>query len=205
MKRKLFTALAILSLVIMTLGASRKSDELKRMSIFVSNFTEAGLSYNFDVDEDSDSDLTHLGKPENVSELIRFGIIHNVINNPNTAIKKCTDRKCEYGHHIISGQSVAASVMKYFNKSIKNQSIDGECYYDGKNYHIEASDWKPDTVYYADVQNVEYEGNLVVMSGEIYNVKNRRDRPATFLALAKPHVWNDKDTWAIVTLNVDWR
>ena len=174
------------------------------MSIFISNFTEAGLCYNFDVDEDSDSDLEHLGKPENVGELIRFGIIHNVINNPNSTIKKCPDHKCEYGHHIISGQSVAASVRKYFNKRIKHQSIEGECCYDGKNYHIEASDWKPETVYYADVQSVSYEGRMIVMKGEIYNVKDKKDRPATFLALAKPHEWDGKDTWSIDSMNVTW-
>ena len=42
------------------------------------------------------------------------------------------------------------------------------------------------------------------MSGELYNIKNKKDRPATFTATAKPHVWDDKDTWAILSLSVEW-
>ena len=205
--RKLLTCIAILSLVILTMGASRQSDEIKRMGIFISNFTEAGL-YDFDLEEYGDDSLVHLGDPSAVGELIKFGIIHNVINNPKSTIKKCPDKRCAYGKNIISGQSVAASIRKYFDVSIKNQSVEDnepEIYYDGRNYHINADDWKPETVYYADVQNVERGRRVITMTGELYNLRNKKDRPATFTATAKPHVWNDKDTWAILSLSVEWK
>ena len=206
MKRKLFIAFALLAMAILSLGASRQSDEVKRMGIFISNFTEAGL-FKFDLEEDGDMEAAHFGDPAYVSELIQFGITHNVINNPKS-IKKCPDKKCAYGGNIISGQAVASSVKKYFDLSIKNQSLEDnmpEIFYDGRNYHIKASDWKPETVYYAEVQEVSRRRNVITMSGELYNLRNKKDRPATFTATAKPHVWDDKDTWAILSLNVEWR
>ena len=206
MKRKLFTSLALLAMALLSLGAARQSDEVKRMGIFISNFTEAGL-YNFDLEEDGDSETIHFGDRANVGKLIEFGLIHNIINNPKSTVKKCTDKKCAYGGNIISGKAVASSVRKYFDLSIKNQTLEDsipELYYDGRNYHLEASDWKPDTVYYAEVQEVSRRKGVITMSGELYNIKNKKDRPATFTATAKPHVWDDKDTWAILSLSVEW-
>lgn len=206
MKRKLFAGLALLAAALLSLGAARQSDEVKRMGIFISNFTEAGL-YNFDLEEDGDSETIHFGDSANVGKLIEFGLIHNIINNPKSTVKKCTDKNCAYGGNIISGQAVVSSVRKYFDLSIKNQTLEDsipEVYYDGKNYHLEASDWKPDTVYYAEVQEVSRRKGVISMSGELYNVKNKKDRPATFTAAAKPHEWDDKDTWAILSLSVEW-
>ncbi|MBQ7155351.1 MAG: hypothetical protein IJR85_07360 [Synergistaceae bacterium] len=208
MKPKYLAKLFVMVLTCaLTLGVSAKSDEVSRMGIFVSNFTEAGL-YQFDLEEDGDPDLAHFGDPAFTDELIKFGITHNVINNPKSTIKTCRDKTCEYGKHIISGQSVAASVRKYFDLPLKNQSIEDssqEVYYDGRNYHINAPDWRPETVYYAEVQEVSRRRGVITMSGELYNLRNKKDRPATFTATAKPHEWNGKDTWAILSLNVDWK
>lgn len=203
--RKLLAITGVLVMLVVSLGASKQSDEIKRMGIFISNFTEAGL-FNFDLEEDGSPEAAHFGDKAYTSELIQFGITHNVINNPKL-IRKCPDKKCAYGGNIISGQTVASSVRKYFDLSIKNQSLEDsmpEIYYDGKNYHFKASDWKPETVYYAEVQNVTRSRNVITMTGELYNIKNKNDRPAAFTAKAKPHVWNDKDTWSILSLNVEW-
>ena len=211
MRRRIFTALILLSLVMFTMGAGSKTDEMKRMGIYISNFTEQRM-YDFDMEEDGDDDLVHLGDPENVYSLRLFGIIHNIINNPKSTLKICPDRKCPYGKHIMSGQAVTASVMRYFGVSIKNGQLpegnDGWCvHYDGKNYHFTADIITEhlDTVYYAEVQNVSRMGGIITMSGELYNVKDKKDRPATFIAAAKPHVWNDKATWAILSLRTEWR
>ena len=207
MKRRLLTSIIVLALALLSMGAAKQQTEQQRMSIFISNFTEAGL-YDFDLEEDGDDDIIHLGDPERVSELIRFGITHNIINNPKSTIKKCTDKKCSYGKQIISGQSVAASVKKYFDMNIKNQSVkdyDPAIHYDGKNYHINADEWKPETVYYADVQEVEKGKRVIHMSGELYNLHDKSDRPATFTATAKPYTWNEKSTWAILSLVVEWK
>ena len=207
MKRKLFAGMFLLAVALLSMGAAKQSDELKRMGIFISNFTEAGL-YDFDLEADGDPNSAHFGDPAFDGDLIQFGITHNVINNPKTTIKKCPDKKCAWGGNIISGSAVSASISKYFDLTVKNRSIEDstpELYYDGKNYHFKAATWKPDTVYYADVQEVSRRGKVITMTGELYNIKNKKDRPATFTATAKPHVWNDKDTWAILSLNVDWK
>lgn len=207
MKHKLIVSLTISAALIFSLGATRQSDEIKRMGIFISNFTEAGL-YQFDLNSDGDSKSAHFGDPAFNSELIKFGIMHNVINNPNSTIKRCPDRRCEYGHHIISGKSVNASIRKYFDLTVRNRSDEDaipELYYDGRNYHIEGPDWRPETVYYADVQEYTYRRGIYTMTGELYNLHNKHDRPATFTATAKSHVWNDRDTWSILSLNVNWR
>ena len=211
MKRRIFLAVLLVFAALLSLGASKQPGELKRMSIFVSNFTEQNM-YNFDMDEDGDNDLMHLGDPEYADILLHFGIIHNIINNPKSTVKTCPDKKCPYGKNIMSGQAVTDSVRKYFGVSVKNQKLpegndDDSVQYDGKNYHFNAAVLRRnfDEVYYADVQKTHPEGNIIVMTGELYNVKNKKDRPATFIALAKPHVWDGKDTWAISALRVEWR
>ena len=212
MKRRIFLALLVLFVALLSLGASKKSDELKRMSIFISNFTEQNMS-NFDMDEDGDNDFMHLGDPEYADILLHFGIIHNIINNPKSTLKTCPDKKCPYGKNIMSGQAVTASIKRYFGVSVKPAKLpeagdpDFAVHYDGKNYHFNAATIRGDVdeVYYADVQKAKPEGNIIVMSGELYNTKNKKDRPATFTATAKPHKWNGKDTWAILSLSVEWR
>ena len=188
------------------MGAAKKNSEIKRMGIFVSNFTELSM-YDFDLEEDSDDDMLHLGDPENMDELIRFGIGHNIINNKKL-ILKCTRKKCEYGSSTIKKENVAASVEKYFDLPVKHQNVFGdapEAEYDGKLYHFNKKNWDSDVTYYADVQDVKKERRIIVMSGELYDVDNPKDRPATFVARAKPYEWNGKDTWAILSLKVDWK
>lgn len=209
MKRKLFIAILvyILAFSFSASYAETKSEELKRMGIFISNFTEQGF-YNFDIDEDGDDDMLHLGDPSNMGELIRFGIAHNVINNPKSTIRRCTRKSCDYGSSTMTGRSVADSVRKYFDMSIRNQSVTGdspEAFYDGESYHFEPDEWKPDTVYYADVQEVSRRRGIITMTGELYNLHRKSERPATFTAEAKPYRWNKKDTWSIISLRVDWR
>lgn len=211
MKRRIFLTILLVFAALLSLGAAKQSSELKRMSTFISNFTEQNMS-NFDMDEDGDNDFMHLGDPEYADILLNFGIIHNIINNPKSTLKACPDKKCPYGKNIMSGQAVTASIRRYFGVSVKNGQLpegnDGRAvYYDGKNYHFNADILTEhlDTVYYADVQKAEPEGNIIVMSGELYNIKNKKDRPAAFTATAKPHVWNGKDTWAILSLSVEWR
>ena len=211
MKRRIFLAVLLVFAVLLSLGASKQSSERQRMSLFISNFTEQRM-YDFDMDEDGDDSLMHLGDPEYADILLHFGIIHNIINNPKSTVKTCPDKKCPYGKNIMSGQAVTASIRRYFGVSIKNQELpegndDDSVQYDGKNYHFNAAVLRRnyDEVYYADVQDVSRDGNIITMSGELYNVKNKKDRPAAFIATAKPHEWDGKDTWAILSLSVEWR
>ena len=194
MKRKIFTALFILALSLLTLNAAKKNDELHRMGIFISNFTEQGM-YDLNINDIGNADL------------VRFGIAHNVINNSKSTVKKCSLPDCEYGPSLMSGSSVAASVKKYFDMDVNNRTVTGqpEAIYDGDNYHFDARQWKEDTVYYAEVQDVRREDGLVHMDGELYNVKRKSDRPAYFTAIAKPYKYSGKNTWSILSLSVEWK
>ena len=205
MKRKILLCFAILFLAVLSIGAVKQTEEIKRMGIFISNFTELGM-YRFDLEEDGYEDTLHLGDPDSMSELIRFGIGHNVINNKKL-ITKCTKKNCEYGPSLISASNVASSVRKYFDLKVKHASVEGdapEVHYDGKNYHFDARDYVNEPIYYAEVQDVKRGKSVITMSGELYNIKDKSDRPGTFTAKAKPYKWNKKDTWAILSLEVEW-
>ena len=208
MSRKSILALVFVMLFSFTCFAAEKpGGEIKRMSIFISNFTEVGL-YDFDIYEDgNDNSILHLGNPENVGELIRFGIEHNVINNPKTRVKKCKIENCEHGAYTIDGKFVSESVKKYFDMEVENQSLldsSPECYYDGELYHFNKHE-EADAVYYADVQSVSQKNGIITMKGEIYDTKNKSDRPARFTATAKPYTWDKKNTWSIISLKFEWK
>ena len=204
MKRKLL-AFALIIAVIFSLGAAKKDDENKRMGIFISNFTELGM-YEFDLEEDGPDEILHLGDPYSMGELIRFGVGHNIINNKKL-IQKCKRDGCEFGSSTISKESVAASVRKYFDLPVKHQKVIGdapEIDYDGKLYHFDKRNWNDDTIYYADVQEVSKGKNFITMEGELYELDNPKHRPAIFRAKAKPYKWNNKNTWSILSLSVEW-
>jgi hypothetical protein len=179
--------------------------ELKKMSTFLSNFTELGFM-NFDIEADGSDELLHLGAPGAAPDLIRFGIRHNYINNYKSRIAKCKTKSCEYGSLVIDGKHVAESVKKYFDLDLKNQSVtdsDPPYFYDGKLYHFEGADGE--ATYYADVHEApEGNGGVFVMTGELYNADDKTDRPATFEAKAKPYKFGGKDTWAILSINTEW-
>lgn len=158
------------------------------MSTFISNFTETGL-YNFD----NVNDL-----PD--SELIWFGIWHNYIYD--TRIKPCP-RNCGYGSLIVAGKYVSESVRKYFNRGIRHDSIrQGRdfLYYDGQYYHFEGADGE---ALEAVVTSAKNRGGLVIMRGYTYNADHEEEKGANFTATAKPYRYNGKNTWSIVSLNVE--
>jgi len=196
--------LAALTLTGTAIAAQFGKDEMKRMSIFISNFTEQGL-YDFDVERESDG-MLWLGGADAAPDLIRFGIRHNYINNFKSRIKRCSKKNCEYGSFTLDGKFVQESVKKYFDLDLKNQSVmesDPSYYFDGKLYHFNGEDGE--AVYYAEVTSASRNGDEIDMSGEIYNVKDKKDRPATFQAVARPCKWKGKDTWSIVRLKTDFK
>ena len=196
--------LAVLTLAGAAIAAQFGKDEMKRMSVFVSNFTEQGL-YDFDVERESDG-MLWLGGPDAAPDLIRFGIRHNYINNFKTRIKKCTEKNCKHGSLTLDGKFVKESVKKYFGLDVENRSItDSEpsYHFDGKLYHFDGADGE--AVYYAEVTSASRNGDEIDMSGELYNTENKKDRPATFRAVARPCKWKGKDTWSIVRLKTDFK
>ena len=186
--RKILCAFVFLSaLSVSAFGYS--SAELKRMSTFVSNFTEVGM-YNFNTDSLSDS------------ELAEFGIWHNFINNFDTRIQKCQKRNCTYGTFIIDKSYVSESVKKYFDREINHRNVDDDKFrhYDGRVYHFEGADGES---IQARVYEAEKRGNIIVMRGETYYPDHEDIEGNTFIARARPYKFNGKSTWAIISLRVE--
>lgn len=162
--------------------------ELKRMSVFLSNFTELGFW-----DIDSPAAMAR-------EDLVRFGIRHNYINNFKSRI---INKKTQHGDLAIEAKWVAESVKKYFDLELKHASVlesDPPFFYDGKFYNFHGSDGE--AVYYARV-GVAYklpDGNIR-MTGELYNADGNDDTVFPFEAVAKPYKFGGKDTWSIVSIH----
>ena len=186
--KKIFL-LAILASFIATAAFGASSAELKKMSVFVSNFTEIGM-YNFDVDDISDA------------ELARFGIWHNWHNNFKSRIQRCPNKNCPYGSYVIDKKFVAESVKKYFDIDIEHQSApDNYGHYDGKKYyHFEGATGE---AVQARVYNAEKEDGFIIMTGKTYWPDNDEIEGRTFTAIAEPYKYNGKNTWVIVSLETD--
>ena len=214
--KKIFAAVLIIFLFSCNAFALT-STEKKLMSSFISAFTEAGL-FNFDLenkepDDDNLSEyeepVTHLGNLANLPELIRFGIVHNLINNKKN-LKQCSDPKCESGALTLDKKIVFETVKKYFDIDIskKNFNILTEdpsvvFSFDGKLFHFDESSFSEpgnDTIYFADVQGVTKKGENLMFAGDIYDSKNITKRPGMFAAVVKPV----KNSWVIISMTTDW-
>lgn len=169
--------------------------ELKLMSIFLSNFTEIGFM-EFETKEQADDS----------ADLIRFGVWHNYTNNFKSRLGQCPVKDCEWGSLTLEGRHVAESVKKYFDLDLKLVSVtesDPPYYYDGKRYHFEGADGE--SIYYARVTEARQEASgQVRMIGELYNADDHSDKPGKFEALAKPHQYGGKDTWALLSIKTEY-
>ena len=169
-------------------GASES--EMKRMSVFISNFTEVGM-YHIDIDDISDSELAF------------FGIWHNWHNNFKSRIQRCPNKNCPYGGYIIDKKYVAESVKKYFDTEIDHQSTENPKwgYYDGKKYyHFEGATGE---AVQARVTSARKRGDTITMRGVSYWPDNDEIEGRPFTATATPYKYNGKNTGAILTLEVE--
>ena len=218
MKKLFFAATIFLIFIFCSNAFALTQSEKKHMSSFISTFTEAGL-FNFDLENaDPDDDnlseyeepALHLGNPANISELIRFGIVHNLINNKKN-LKQCRDPECESGSLTIDKKIVFDTVKKYFDIDISNKDLSNIVEenpsvvfsFDGKLFHFDDSSFSEsgnDTVYFADVQGVTKRGENLMFAGDIYDSKNITARPGMFAAVVKPV----KNSWVIISMTTDW-
>lgn len=167
--------------------------DLKRMSVFVSNFTELRMP---------DFDTAQLAAQNPPALLIYFGIEHNQINN-SSKILSCPDKNCGGGFGgqlILEWRYVAESIKKYFDVSLAGCAdvtvLEHSYRYDGKYCHFSVADT---VAYYAKVTKAfKTPDGRIVMRGEIYHSYNESEITGTFEVLAKPHKYNGKDTWAIL-------
>ena len=180
--------------------------ELKLMSTFVSNFTEVRFP-NFDMKKSGDADTLHLGDDPSNPALVYFGIWHNYINNYKSRIKPCAEKDCTHGQLVMDAKFAAESVKKYFDIELKHRSVPRTddrlpCHFDGTRYHFDGADGE--LVSYAKVTRAVREGDIIRMSGDLYQ-EDTNDIVGSFVVTAKPHKWNGKDTWAILSLKRERR
>ena len=206
---KLLALCALLAVAASASAADRKlnlnAQTTKKLSTFLSNFTELSY-YSFDTFEAGPEDMLHLGAPQNVGELIHCGIWHNYVNNFKSRI-----RQTKNGRHsaCIDAKFVAESVDRYFGLPLKHQNVEGaDFYYDGRNYQFEPADGE--ATYYAQVTQAWERmgvGDLPTwrVTGYIYNVEDKKDRPATFEAFVYPSTWNGKETWIVQGMKTTWK
>jgi hypothetical protein len=194
------TVLSLFAFSCAAFGAAKgfSAAELKKMSTFLSNFTELGFM---------DFDAEALTNEEDPADMIRFGIRHNYINNYKSRIARCKKKDCEWGSLVIEGKYVTETIKKYFDVDYKKLASvtesDPPYYYDGKYYHFDGADGE--AVYYARVDDAarDSEGRIV-MQGEIYNAEDKNDILGKFTALAKPHKFGGKNTWAILSMETEF-
>ena len=204
-KKRLVTIMVACSLLIFSCGAAFaaadkgfSSADLKKMSTFLSNFTELGFM-NFDAKE-----LTNEKDP---ADMIRFGIRHNYVNNFKSRIGQCKKKDCEWGSLVIEGKYVTETVKKFFDVDYKKLASvtesDPTYFYDGKLYHFEGADGE--AAYFARVDEAEKNSKgQIVMRGEIYNAEDENDLLGSFEAVAKQHKFGGKDTWAILSMETEY-
>ena len=103
----------------------------------------------------------------------------------------------------MDGKYVQESLKRYFDYELKKlptvEDSDPPYHFDGRLYHFEGADGE--ATYYAAVKKAVRTGDgLVRMSGDIYNAEDEKDVLGTFTAVARPHAWNGKKTWALLEL-----
>ena len=173
--------------------------ELKRMSTFLSNFTELGM-FDFTTED--------LLKNPDDTRLIHFGIWHNYGNSFKTKVSSCSDSDCPHGSLVIDAKNVTETIKKYFDvdfKSHKSVKPDFDFYaeylyyYDGKRYHFNGADGE--ATFFARVKKASKDASSqITMTGELYNANDESEIIGTFKALAKPYKYDGKDTWAIISM-----
>lgn len=198
MKKLLSVVAALLLSAVMALPSSAAdftAAQMKKMSTFLSNFTEVGLK---------DFSAKEVIESSNPYDMVHFGIWHNYVNNYHQSVKRCT---CPHGDMVMDGSWVKATLKRYFDYDLKSlPSVkEPDAYYsDGSRYHFWGADGE--AAYHARVTKAEKLANgNVQMNGTIYNADEPSDILGTFHAIAKPHTWKGQPTWAIISMRMKYR
>lgn len=206
MKKLLSFAAMVFFSVLMALpshAADFSASEMKKMSTFLSNFTEVRMG-DFTAEEVLD--------PKNPAEMIHFGIWHHWLNTFRRTIKPSNDNDRQYGDVMIDGVYVKESLKRYFDYDLKElpSVVDPDdpqrylYYSDGVRYYFNGADGE--AVYYAKVTKaVRLPDGRIQMTGYIYNAEEPSDISGSFTALARPHTWKGKATWAIISMKTRYR
>ena len=193
MKRIAITTLACLAAGAALAGDFSQSD-LKRMGVFLSNFTELRIL-------SIDDHFTDINTPD---AMIRFGVLHNDANAYQRTVKQCKTPKCPYGAAVMDVEHVKNALARYVNfvpGMMPNAEVNGQRFhFDGKHYHYDPA--AGEGVYHVRVESAtrQADGN-VQMKGVLFDPEDAKVTLGTVKALAAPHTWKGKPTWAILTLD----
>ncbi len=183
----LFVCIFFVSLSQTALAQNFSNAQLKKMSTFLSNFTETRM-FNFNVQQFIDED--------NLDAFINFGVEHNIINYWG---KRAVVKEGSENMGMVEGQWVKEAVKKYFAYDLKKLDATLSYSLSGSAFMFPLADGE--AVFYARVTNAEtIASKLVVMKGYIYNAETEEKTGQTFVAVTKPYKFNGVDTWCILSL-----
>jgi len=199
--------------------ASAQSEK-ENLSSFISAFTECNW-FDFDTGKEIDLKLErsirfpqmHLAEDYYLSNLLYFGIFHNFIHN-RSVIQPFNDPEGELGKFIIDKKFVFDTVKEYFGIDVSKRdfsilddededevSLINSSTYDGKVFHFDDSWFQNNAVYFAEVLEIKKKGSKnLLLTGELYDSKNKNNRTAKFEAVVKPV----KNSWNIISMNTVW-
>lgn len=161
---------------------SLTSNESKKLGVFLSNFTELQL-YKFDAQKLNNSDL------------IRFGIRHNYINNFDSRIGSSN------GKLYISKTNVESSILKYFNIKFKDHRTIQNFKYNGKGYTFDGADGE--RVYYVQADDFyDLGNNNYRLNGHLYDPDSSEDIVSRVDATMKKVKSGNQYRYVLLKLNV---
>ncbi len=202
MKMKKYGILAVCVLALFVAGcawAAPSDRELKAMGLFLSNFTELGFT---------DVVTEEMVKPDNYPDLVRFGIMHNYVNNFKSRIEPNKENAREHGDVRIKASWVEESVLKYFGlKFTADKSVDQSdppYSFDGKYFHFWAADGE--AAWHAKVKKASNpQKGVWDLSGSVYNADDPTEILGDFTAVIRETVLKGKPHYVMVRLKTEVR
>ena len=172
------------------------AQEMQRMGVFLSNFTEVGLY---------DIDAAALLAGSDPRALLHFGVRHNYVNAFKRTVKPCPVPGCPHGSLVMDAADVGRVYLRYLgSKPAQPVNCEEYAHFDGRRYHFEGADGE--AAYYARVRSARrLPGGEVEMRGDIYNPEEPSVVQASFVALARDHTWNNKPAWALISLKSSFK
>jgi hypothetical protein len=160
----------------------------KRMSAFVSNFTEVEM---FEI---QNSTMMKYG------EFVYFGVMHNYLNNPKL-VKKTPDGKLT-----VDGRQIFAAVEKYFGLEIDPGDERTSATHKGKKFEYKNKIFVFDLpaqrkIIHASVDSAYEEDGVILMKGLLYNKDDASEERGDFWAYAEKTDRGGEEEWTLISLH----
>lgn len=178
-------------------AAEFTADQLKKMGVFLSNFTECNYT--------NISKGSFIDQP---GEMVHFAMCHNWINNHKifSMRKSCGKNSEEYevfAH--LDPKALAATIKKYLDYDFKeHQSYEDYITYDGHTYCMPAGDGEQTPNVKVVSAKKQDDGTILVRGSSFYpDAEEDADDNINVKAVIRPYVWNGKNTWSLVKMEMD--